>query len=1059
MRMKVNRLATLALLSSLYVTPISAFDTVISTATVTPLQTGAPGNSGSILVTQTGSVVVNSGLDAAIEMNAANKSVENQGLLQQNGFFTALEVQGVGGTGSSFTNDSTGIVRNTSTLGVAVNINSPGLTFSNAGTIEQTLAGTGPTVFVTKDFNSFTNTGNIYALSVAIFVVPPALSVVTGDIHNSGLIQTTNGFYAYFTALAPNSGTFTNTGTISLLGTPPGPTPIPSGAVGLASNDFGVFENAFNGLILGDTLNTALVIAPQAAPFGGTFNNAGIIQADQANAVDLSQQFDLFNNMTSGVIKNLSSPVNATVYVSANNTIINDGFVNSGFILTANPLTDVAIDFGTKTGNQIKLFQDDGLISGDVLLASNGGDVLELNGGTIDGDVTAFAGKANIITLNAGKVTGTLQLGDQGDTVTLKDASMQQIIGGAGNDKFYLYGGDFTLIDGNGGADFMQIKGTEPVTFSSSSIVNNVQTIQVSAPLIANGTITDLDTLLQVDLNASMTVDGSITGKAATFTNNGTTFITADGQINLPLSTMVTSATGVLALGDKQQSFPGATDQFNLIVNNLTQQAGSNLVVNIQDLTHHGAIKVLNSAVLDNKSFITPVLNEISLVPIGTAFSTIISPTSSITDNGAVIINPFVIPYFKGVIEPTLPIGEAYDLVLYRRRTVFMPLNPIARSIAPTIDEIIQANGFGNPDFQFLIVQLDHITTFGELNDALVALSPDVSYGLVEASHIGMDRTFGLLWQRLEEIQHFREPWYGGHYKPGPLGYNAGDGNLCPYGIWVAPYGEWLNQGERDYNQGYRASAEGLAIGFDRTFTNGTVWGMAGSFTRAHVVGQTHEHNIQNVASLQGTIYGMWQPMDAIYTDFMFGIANNKFQTNRNIHIHDLSVVPYGSFYGWQYGGQFDVGYVDCESNFYIVPVGRVKATLLQLQSYTEHNAGALDLSIKQKKLTQVMAGAGLRLGQEVLGYPYAYLPEASVIYMYDFADQAQQTVANFIGGGTAFPTKGVKPPRSAVLIDLAVDMFEVESKANIITLRYECELRNKFVGQSGYVELYHRWF
>lgn len=1066
MKNKISPLATLALLSSLYVVQVSAYDTVISTNTTTPLLTST---SGSILIDTTGSIVVNSAVNPVITMDTASKSVENKNLVEQDGTASTILVTGAGGTGTRILNDSTGTIRGKQ-INDVIFVNTAGITIVNDGIIETTsIAGNSYALRMGKDFNSITNAGTLSAISGTAFSVSAANA--SGDILNTGTIESGNGTLGNWAYLLDSqviyTGTFTNEGLIYMNG------PDQNSIAAAFYGDFGVFNNKADGVIQGDNKALALQIWPDGSTPGGTFNNEGLIQAKLGDAIQFANTSDIFNN--SGIIKNIDTAEDATVYVLNNNTVIVNGFVNSGQILAFNPVTDLAIDFATSTGTQIKLFQNGGLISGNVLLASNGGDVLELNGGTIDGDVTAYAGKANTLALNAGTVTGTLQLGDQGDTVTLKDASMQQILGGTGNDQFYMYGGGFTLIDGAAGANAMQIKGTNTVTFNNP--VTNVQTIQVSAPFVANSTITNLDTLLQVDLNTSMLVDGSITGNAANFTNNGNVRITSDGIIDLPLSSNVNSSTSTLTLDPKLQPHVGATDNFNLIVNNLTQQAQSNLIVYINNTQEHGAIKALGATILANQSIITPYFDEVVFTPIGTAFPTIISPSSSIVDNGVVIVNPFLLPYFRGEINPALPGGLSYDLVLYRHLISGYHLDPIAQSIAPTIDQIIQNNGFGNPEFQNLILQLDHIYSIDQLNDALDALSPDVSYGMIEGAHIGMDRTFHLIWQRLEDVLPRNEWGYADQYRSRPdvlpnsyptrdlerlrpgMGFSSGDDNRCPYGIWIAPYGEWSQQNGRRYNHGYKANALGLAVGYDRTFLNGTVWGMAGSFTRVRVVGLSDMNNVDYVSSLQGTIYGMWQPLDSVYVDLMAGVASNKFQNTRHVHIGNIDLDAFSSFYGWQYGGQLDIGYVDCQEGFIVVPLGRIKANYLHLQSFSEKNAGSLGLTTHETSPGQFMAGGGFRLAKEFIGYPYSVIPELSAVYLYDFIDQAQQTVANFLGGGTAFPTVGVRPGRNVFLIDLALEAFNVDNNQNIITARYELELRERYIGNSGYIQYYYRWF
>lgn len=682
---------------------------------------------------------------------------------------------------------------------------------------------------------------------------------------------------------------------------------------------------------------------------------------------------------------------------------------------------------------------------------------------TLNSSVTGIPGVTAIL------VNGTLDIAATGLIQDSKSLTINGTGSSAGtitNVSDVTFNGPFNLL----GTSIVST--IDNLTFNTDSVtagtIDDINTFKVTGTgnqVDANSVITNVNTLLQIDAGSTLVMNNTLSGTAA-LTNNGVLTITNNGFIDLAGAY---TGTGRLNLSDRVQAVPEVANNFNMKVGSYHQESGAAqgaLSVVICSPTQFSSIQVDGGLIeFDANTIIYPTYTPVDFIAEGTVFPILVGG-SNIIDNGVVVAeetgNSVVVSFQKATSNG----NTEFDLVFHRLPYSTIVLdNPIAESIAPVITQIANAGGFGDPQFINLILQLDQLTTVEALTNALVALSPDVSYGMIEGAHVGMDRTFGTIWQRINEITPY---FQRGLPAPNsfPAGINSGDYDdyddcTCPYGVWIAPYGETLKQDSRQWNPGYAANAVGMAIGYDHQNYAGTVWGIAGSFTHVRVKGQAPVENVENVRSLQATAYSMWHPYEAVYINAMFGIATNKFQNNRYIDIGNIHLVPSSSRRGWQYGGQVDMGYVDCadtSENFYIVPVARLKGTYLQVQDFEERNAGSLNLSTQENNTSQFMVGAGVRLVKEKLGYPYSYLQELSVLYLYDMVGDAQQTVANFVGGGAAFPTRGVRPPRNVCLIDVSLDAYSVQRKDLVLTARYELELRDRFIANSGYLQLYRRW-
>lgn len=275
--------------------------------------------------------------------------------------------------------------------------------------------------------------------------------------------------------------------------------------------------------------------------------------------------------------------------------------------------------------------------------------------------------------------------------------------------------------------------------------------------------------------------------------------------------------------------------------------------------------------------------------------------------------------------------------------------------------------------------------------------------------------------------------------------------------------GEYLTADSVANIQGYTGNAVGFALGMDWSMLENSLIGVAGSAMKVNMVDSNKNGNTEDIQSYMLTFYGFFNPYSECsgdyvgwYTDGLLGIAATDFKNVRNINIGTLHKTAHSTTYGTQLGAQLDTGYAFLYDNLYMAPIGRVKYTYLLLEDYTETGAGGLDLSTTNGGINELLAGLGFRMAAK-LGSPILYFfPEASLMYLYDFEDQTQQTVANFLGGGTAFPTYGVAPGRDILLFDLGITA--ASNDGYVFTGTYELEYRNHFLGNSGFLELYRRW-
>ena len=85
----------------------------------------------------------------------------------------------------------------------------------------------------------------------------------------------------------------------------------------------------------------------------------------------------------------------------------------------------------------------------------------------------------------------------------------------------------------------------------------------------------------------------------------------------------------------------------------------------------------------------------------------------------------------------------------------------------------------------------------------------------------------------------------------------------------------------------------------------------------------------------------------------------------------------------------------------------------LHTGSYTETNAGALDLNVASQDYDMAQTGFGAKLACPFDNKYGTLTPNLHFKWLYDWVGDNQATTASFAGGGSAFGTNGFAPAQS----------------------------------------------
>ncbi len=992
---------------------------------------------------------------AGIYINDTTATITNNGII--NGGTSAIEVA-AGGTNATVNNSGTGALLQggyytaAPTFLVDGNVSNggTGLTLNNLSGAVINAINSNDAVSLNQNFTLLNNDATSTISSIngnAINIGPQAVAAITGDVENFGLVQATGSGAAIIVSGIYN-GVINNNGGGVLQNT----SNTAGGGVVVLSNSFNSFNNAGTIQETGTSgfLNAILVNGAAV----GTVNNSGIIKtSNNAATIYLGGNLTGFNN--SGSITGAPTAANeAVVLANANNISMINGFVNTGTI-TNTLAGGNAINFQLGGNNiNIPLIQAGGTIKGNVLLSSNSSLVtpaqyaLTMSGGTITGNVTSSSSNPSVLQLNGGTVTGTTTLGNvNGNIVNLAGTSLQALVGSPLNDTFNLSGGSFASLNGNGGADIINVTGT----FTQTGPISKIPTINVQNKGIftSSSSISADTTAFNINAGGVMYDNFNQNTPAAvvTIANNGTL------QVNNGFTFSVLNATNSGGLSTQPGGVFNPTAFY-------TQTATGTYAPVMQSAAVYGQIQTPVTNINPN-SFLAPSLNTggVFLAP-GTFFDVIKS--------GAPVTLPILVqPQSALVFFTEQQAGNNLRVTLGLKPIAAVAQGDIPQAVGTALDPLL-FGGTNNPDLLALLGQLELLYDVTTLDEALLQLAPPYNYALPTSARISMNNAFDSVQQRLEELNGLKPITTDENYNESRdyelyNGVNYGDVNVIGfgeghYGAWVKLFGTIYDQHKRNEVEGFLAESTGVAIGGDWRLTPQALVGAALSLSKVNTHDNTAQQDKIKLQTYQATLYGWFEFSPGLYLDSMLAVASEKYDTTRNMQIGTLSATAEAQFDGIHYGAQADLGYAFLTNeNWFVAPYLRGRYTYLDIGDYSEKGAGGIGLNVRNQPLYEMIGGIGLRVAAKRDFVTAAYVPEASATLLYDFAGREQSMQSIFLGAPLQpFYTNSVKPQQLIQLYGLGITAYT--SDGYVFTVKTNFEYRNELFGYNGYLELRYEW-
>ncbi len=664
------------------------------------------------------------------------------------------------------------------------------------------------------------------------------------------------------------------------------------------------------------------------------------------------------------------------------NTVINSGSVNGNIYGSYNKGT-----WSSGSGNTVT---NSGTVQGSIYGSCNTGSWSSGAGNTIDNsgivgidiygsyyDTNGSSDSGNTI-INSGIVIGGIYSGPGNDSVTIKNDSLvyEYVDGELGTDTL-----NFTDVPEIEGDQYLNF---ELMTLSGSgSYLINTMDIATSSTLngslCVNGVLNSPSVIVASggSLGGTGTVNGNVTNYGSIAPGNSIGTLTVNGNV-----TFASGSSYAVELGHN-----GTSDK--LVSTGAITLDNATLRLTFYDRTRlyrgSDAMEILEAA------------NGIQ----GT-FDDVVFTANTITHS---------ITYLANSIE------VEFTRISYSE----LAATPVQRTMALALDSLLNSASGG---MLALLLSLDYDYTLLELQQTLERISPEVYFGYLDSAQ----QTALLLGnQIIDRAAYLRDLKRGdaSSSQAGSQGLNAGAPISADsqWTAWMRGIGGWSHSGARDGYMAYSAGTTGLLIGVDGPLTSWLTAGINYAYTNTDLNWSRD--------GLRGNQYGnhagafVSADFKGFYADASLGFGFLKSKGRRDITLPNQSTSAHADFDTITWLTQVNIGY-DFEFNdFSLGPFAAIQHLALHQDSFTETDAGYLNLHVDDVNQSRTSSTFGGRLAYTLDLGNVQLIARAKAGWRHRLDNERTDLDAYFQDyADNAFTLTGLEPQSDALVLQTGVTLL-----------------------------------
>jgi outer membrane autotransporter protein len=267
-------------------------------------------------------------------------------------------------------------------------------------------------------------------------------------------------------------------------------------------------------------------------------------------------------------------------------------------------------------------------------------------------------------------------------------------------------------------------------------------------------------------------------------------------------------------------------------------------------------------------------------------------------------------------------------------------------------------------------------------------------------------------------------------------------------GVWIQGYGFRGEQDRRNNVDGYTADAYGFGVGADTEINPDLRVGAFLSYGQADINDSgVNLGNKTEINSYQATLFSS-KIMDGWYWNAGLSAAKHDYDTKRIV----LSNVVSGKHEAMQYSAKIDAGLPFKLSRATLTPVASLAYSRLNEDGYSESGVGAL--SIGDRDTDSLRSGLGAKALIPLSDSSIKTSLELRTIWNHEFANTAQDTVARFTAGGSAFTTTALSPTRDSANLGAALRLTGGDDIVRqSLTVSYDAEIKQQYLSHTAQIQ------
>ncbi|MEI8348921.1 MAG: autotransporter domain-containing protein [Candidatus Omnitrophota bacterium] len=633
----------------------------------------------------------------------------------------------------------------------------------------------------------------------------------------------------------------------------------------------------------------------------------------------------------------------------------------------------------------------------DGLLTMNGGNL------TVD-DLCGSKTGTQVIFADDGTITGNV-----GVNASFTSPKVQHIL---------IQAGAVATIDGDIGTDYIRLTGNDPdQTFRLGAGHTLTGDIRVGS---SGGSFTGNHGI--VEFLGSATVNGNI----------GTVWAGKLRQLNLSSGTV--DVTGNV----RSQNYDLKGAALN-ITGTMEQVDDGTISTQVSNATTYGKITATGTATIPATSTVS--VNVLGYVPAGSVL-TIVDGTGG---KGDTVSASIPVTTNSAALSFTSNSADSEDLTLTAVRNGYN--NLAGNGNASAAGSALEAAGAAGASGDMLTVlnTLDSLSTAADVSNALDTLIANMNNGVPQVSQTTLANFLSTLMNHLGSLRLANAP--------ATSGISTGDAPRDK-GIWAQGFGSYLHQDPQGSSNGYNATIWGTAMGIDKSMNDILRAGLSFGYASDSISSKDNSGHT-DVDSYQGNLYASLLKEDN-YLNGALSFAYNQYSSSRHISFSVIDRIANSDYDGQQYSFYLEGGHTFRKGKLELTPLASLKYEHLYLESYTEKDAGSLNLDVNSQNYDFLQSGLGAKFGYPLENKYGTFIPEFHPKWLYDFIGDNQQSSATFTGGGGSFPTNGFRPAKSSLNIGTK---FTLAAKNNVeLSFGYDFEVKKDFYGHSGILNISYKF-